>query len=127
MKNSAHLLSPQIGNAGDPHAPLFAASTTCEISCVTISGMPLSPSRYGPGPQSVTLRLSWIRSELPERLLGVPPGLVQVRQQPTRGIIVHVRIEVDRDVAGRSGQVEQLVVLEPMLPPRLRRTAVHAS
>src|SRR6185312_13405501 len=67
-----------------------------------------------------------IRSELPERLLGVPPGLVKVGQQPARGILVHVRIEVDRDVAGRPSQAEQLVVLEPMLPPRRRRTAVHA-
>jgi hypothetical protein len=67
-----------------------------------------------------------IRSELSVRLLGVLPGVIEVRQQPARGIVVHVRIEVDRDMAGRSGQVEQLVVLEPVLPPRLRRTAVHA-
>jgi len=67
-----------------------------------------------------------IGSEFPVRLLGVVPGVVEVRQQPARGVIVHVRIEVDRDVAGRSGQVEQLVVLEPVLPPRQRRTAVHA-
>src|SRR6478609_5397898 len=128
MKNSAHLLSPQIGNAGDPHAPLFAPSTTCEISCETISGMPLSPSRVRAGtavgdvtvvvtrvlvagrmPTGVTALVEdrvqqWIRSELPERLLGVPPGLVKVGQQPARGILVHVRIEVDRDVAGRPSQ-----------------------
>jgi hypothetical protein len=59
-------------------------------------------------------------------LLGVPPGVIEVRQQPPRGVVVHVRIEVNRDVARLSGQVEQLVVLEPVLPPRRRRTAVHA-
>src|SRR5437762_8815331 len=31
-----------------------------------------------------------IRSELPERLVGVPPGVIEVREHPARGVVVPV-------------------------------------
>ena len=62
-----------------------------------------------------------VRPELSVRLLRITPHPGHERQEPFHPLPRHVLVEVDRDLSVGFHEPDDLVVLEPVLSPRLRR------